>query len=114
MSPNVLDLLSALVEKLATLPHLRLVLVGWSEKPPTGFEMRLEELLMPTAEDIAADIAAHFTPAGVSPDPSALDTIRAELARLEAENSVTGYPAAVQVIGKLGTLTRAAAAGGPQ
>ncbi len=109
MSPNVLDLLSALVEKLATLPHLRLVLVGWSEKPPTGFEMCLEELQMPTADDVAA----YLSPAGVSPDPGALAVINDELDRLTAEGSVTGYPAAVQVIGRLGTQMRRADGGGP-
>lgn len=108
MSPNVLDLLSALVDQLATMRRVRLVLVGWSEKPPTGFEACVEELRMPTAEDIVD----HLAPTGERLDPELVGRIDAELARLADEDSLTGYPAVLRVLDQLRSLMLAGAGGG--
>lgn len=43
-----------LVANLAQAPQVRLVLVGWSEPLPSGFETSRETLVEPTAHDVAA------------------------------------------------------------
>ncbi len=91
--PAVRDLLVNLVRRLAEFPLLRLVLVGWLEEPPPGFEGSVENLSLPTAEDVAY----YFTPAGEKPGEPLITMIQTSLERASQRGS-TGYAAAHEVV----------------
>jgi hypothetical protein len=98
------DLVSGLLRKLAEYPLLRLVLVGWVDAPPPGFESSVEELAPPTA----LDIAYRFTPAGGEPT---LEQIAAA-ERVLAAAGTGGYPALVMLATAVRQLMAADAAAG--
>ncbi|MDP9796318.1 hypothetical protein J2S43_004830 [Catenuloplanes nepalensis] len=91
--PGVKDVVVNLMGRLRDNPSQRLVLVGWDERPPEGFEAAIEELALPAAYDIAA----HFTPAGSAP-ADALVTAVPSLLALQQARGLTGYPAAHAVL----------------
>jgi hypothetical protein len=87
--PTVRELLVNLVQRLSEFPSLRLVLVGWLEEPPPGFEASLEDLSFPTA----ADVGYCFTPAGEEPTEQLVTVIQTQLDAASGRGS-TGYAAA--------------------
>jgi hypothetical protein len=91
--PAVRDLLVNLIHRLAEFPLLRLVFVGWLEEPPPGFEGSVENLSLPTAEDVAY----YFTPAGEEPDEQLITMIQTSLEGANQRGS-TGYAAAHEVV----------------
>ncbi|MDR7274079.1 trypsin-like serine peptidase [Catenuloplanes atrovinosus] len=90
---GVKDVVVNLMGRLADNPSQRLVLVGWDEPPPEGFEAAIEELSFPTAYDVAA----HFTPEGAQP-PDALVAAVPSLLALQQAQGLHGYPAALAVL----------------
>ncbi|GAB3513299.1 trypsin-like serine peptidase [Phytohabitans suffuscus] len=104
--PALADIVAGLLRRLPEYPLLRLVLVGWVDPPPPGFEPSVEELAPPTA----ADVAYRLTPPGTDP---AGDLVHA-VATLVALQPDTGYPAAHRVLAMLTPAVAAGvAAGGP-
>jgi Trypsin-like peptidase domain len=91
--PAVRDLLMNLVQRLAEFPLLRLVFVGWLEEPPPGFEGSVENLSLPTAQDVAY----YFTPAGEETGEELVKMIRTSLEGASQHGS-TGYAAAHEVV----------------
>jgi hypothetical protein len=87
--PAVRELLVNLVQRLADFPSLRLVLVGWLEELPPGFEASLEDLSFPTA----ADVGYCFTPGGEEPPEQLITLIQAQLGAASGRGT-TGYAAA--------------------
>jgi hypothetical protein len=96
----VRDLVLTLLRHLTQVPSLRLVLVGWPEVPPRGFETSVEELLPPTAEDVAAYV---LPPGATATD--LVPVIQPVLAGIAAEG-VTGYLAALRVVEYLRPVLR--------
>lgn len=114
--PAVRELLVNLVQRLSEFPSLRLVLVGWLEEPPPGFEASLENLSLPTA----ADVAYYFMSAGEEPTEQQLTAIQAQLDMAGGRGS-TGYAAVHEVVSfltpfflpALRRITTPGAGGGP-
>lgn len=64
----VVDLITQLMEELPSCPGLRLVLVGWQDPIPLGYEESFEYLEQPTSEDVALaclPIGARSAPDGL-------------------------------------------------
>jgi Trypsin-like peptidase domain len=94
--PAVRELLVNLIQRLGEFPSLRLVLVGWLEDPPAGFEVSVEDLSFPTAEDVAY----YFTPAGQEPSEQQVTAIQGQL-QAASRRGVADYAAAQEVISLL-------------
>ena len=91
--PGVKDVVVNLMGRLPDHPSLRLVLVGWDERPPEGFEAAIEELTFPSAYDVAI----HFAPPGMPPADALVAAVPGMLA-LQLAQGRTGYPAAHAVL----------------
>ncbi|WP_033341832.1 trypsin-like serine peptidase [Catenuloplanes japonicus] len=91
--PGVKDVVVNLMGRLRDNPSQRLILVGWDEPPPEGFEAAIEELTFPTAWDVAA----HFTPPGGQPADALVAAVPSLLALQQAQG-LSGYPAALAVL----------------
>ena len=91
----VKDLIAGLATVLGDYPVLRLVLIGWLETPG-GYEESAENLLPPTA----LDIASYLTPLGEMPDPKTVEDAQLGL-NFVVDLGLTGYPAALHVLRKL-------------
>ena len=94
----VKDLIVDLIDRLDKHPSLRLVLVGWVETP-AGYEESVEELLAPTAEDIAG----YFAAPGTIPGGEVVAAI-SNLLAITAAIAPPGYPAALQIVAQLTPL----------
>jgi hypothetical protein len=94
--PTVRELLVNLVQGLSEFPSLRLVLVGWLEEPPPGFEASVENLSFPTAEDVAY----YFTPEGQDPTEQQVAAIQTRLDEASGRGP-TSYAAALEVVSLL-------------
>jgi len=102
-APVVDDLIADLIEHLADVPVLRLVLVGWPVDPPDGFATCVEELLPPTAEDVAR----WLVPRGGEPDGAFIGSVTA-LLDAQHQAGLSGYDAAHSVIRMLAPVVMAA------
>jgi len=92
------DFLLALAQRLPQVPALRLVLVGWTEAPPRGFETCVEQLTGPTGEDVAR----RLLPAGTELPPGMATGLDAALATLQAVG-VAPYDAARTLVANAAT-----------
>lgn len=99
---TVRDLVLTLLRELGHTQSLRLVLAGWPEAPPPGFELAVEELTRPTPEDISL----LFTLAGSEVDPALVEVATTLLAAQEAAGW-NGYQAAHPVVAQLKLLLSA-------
>jgi hypothetical protein len=61
-SAAVVDLVRQLIQDLPRMPQVRLVLVGWQESLPVGFETSVEYLDEPSADDIARTLLPPKAP----------------------------------------------------
>ncbi len=102
---GVKDVIADLIRRLADYPQLRLVLVGWLEKAPAGFEASIEDLTPPTG----LDVAYHFTPPGQEPDRGVVVAADILLGAQQSQG-LTGYAAAQQVVADLTERLRGAIA----
>ncbi|MFI5838981.1 trypsin-like serine peptidase [Catenuloplanes sp. NPDC051500] len=91
--PGVKDVVVNLMGRLRDNPSQRLILVGWNEPPPEGFEAAIEDLEFPSSYDVAA----HFTPPGRQPADALVAAVPSLLA-LQAAQGLNGYPAALAVL----------------
>lgn len=92
-SAAVVDLVRQLILELPQWPGVRLVLAGWQETLPSGFEASIEFLDAPSAEDIART----FVPLDASPQVLAALVPMVEQALDAAERPLSGacpYPIA--------------------
>ena len=94
----VKDLIIDLIGRLDKYPSLRLVLAGWVETP-AGDEESVEELLAPTAEDIAG----YFAAPGEMPDADVVAAVSSLIA-ITAGSAPPGYPAALRIVAQLTPL----------
>lgn len=84
---GVHDLVQALVAQLNVSQALRVVLIGWVDAPPPGFEQSVEDLELPTA----ADVVYSLTKPGERVDPLTVTAMEMALANLPATlSSVVG------------------------
>ncbi|RKT79432.1 V8-like Glu-specific endopeptidase [Terracoccus luteus] len=61
-SPIVIDLVRQLILELPSAPGVRLVLAGWRESLPSGFESSVEYLEEPTADDVSRSLLPPGSP----------------------------------------------------
>jgi hypothetical protein len=91
------SLVHNLIRELPQVPALRLVLVGWPDTPPAGFETAVETLALPTGEDVIFSL----TPPG-----DALDDGHVAFAADALSKRSGGYAAARDVARALAALLR--------
>lgn len=86
LSASVMDLVGQLIAELPQAPGVHLVLAGWPENLPTGFETSIDYLVAPSAEDIARTL---LPPA---PTPALLSFVvpTVEMALKAAELAIPG------------------------
>ncbi|GAA1061440.1 hypothetical protein GCM10009573_28670 [Agromyces bracchium] len=94
-SAVVMDVVGQLIRGLPQMPHVRLVLSGWQESLPPGFEPSVEYLVAPTWEDIARTLV----PPGRDSDEQLIQELKpfvepAYRRASEAEAGVDAYGAA--------------------
>ena len=80
---------------------------AFAEAPPPGLEKSIEDLLPPTADDIAT----HFLPPGDKPDEELLALAARLLAEAQAAG-LSGYDAAHRVVATITAQLPAAIGGG--
>jgi hypothetical protein len=104
----VRDFVLTLVRQLAQVPALRLVLVGWTEAPPRGFETCVEQLTGPTGEDVAR----RLVPPGDEPPAELVTGLGGALAALLATGLAPYDAARTLMAGAVSGAQAQPAAGG--
>jgi hypothetical protein len=90
------NFLLALISALQDHTFLRLVLVGWPQTLPVGFQHSVENLLPPNAEDVVRAILG----AGDEPTTKLVDRARS-LMESQERAGYGGYEAAIKVVADL-------------